>query len=151
MSSSFDVNFFFLSCYNSQLYALPDRRLSVVITEVFWSALEALMKKFRIPNISMHRKKFEVKILVFFFFFGVFFFRDIPNSYFNADASSRLWRKMTEPFSNPEVLPSLLWAKTVDLLSSQVSFIALVLPSFTHFLGDRTMESNLVLTTGLKT
>ena len=43
---------------------------------------------------------------------------------------------MTEPFSNPAVLPSLLWAKTVDLLSSQVSFIALVLPSFRHFLGD---------------
>ena len=51
---------------------------------------------------------------------------------------------MTEPFSNPAVLPSLLWAKTVDLLSSQVSFIALVLPSFTHFLGDRTMEKLLL-------
>ena len=51
---------------------------------------------------------------------------------------------MTEPFSNPAVLPSLLWAKTVDLLSTQVSFIALVLPSFTHFLGDRTMEKLLL-------
>ena len=51
---------------------------------------------------------------------------------------------MTEPFSDPAVLPSLLWAKTVDLLSSQVSFIALVLPSFTHFLGDPTMEKLLL-------
>ena len=51
---------------------------------------------------------------------------------------------MTEPFSNPAVLPSLLWAKTVDLLSSQVSFRALVLPSFTHFLGDPTLEKLLL-------
>ena len=51
---------------------------------------------------------------------------------------------MTEPFSNPAVLPSLLWAKTVHLLSSQVSFIALVLPSFRHFLGDSTMEKLLL-------